>query len=275
MRRFASLTLLATVLAAATVGAAWADAHEEELFERTVAVDLGGRVSVDNTNGHILVEAWSGNEVQITATKKARARSHGDALELLDEIEIDISEAGGNVTIDTILPRGKWFKGTSASVEYELKVPASVELRLKSTNGKVEASGVDGTVELKTTNGSIYAEDLGGRLDVHTTNGRVEARGVAGPIDAKTTNGSVDLELTGSTLADDMVISTTNGGVDLTLPSGLAARIDARAGNGRVRSDLPISGVSSKRNEIEGDLNGGGPTIRIRTSNGSIRLRDR
>ncbi len=273
MRRFASLTLICTVLAV-TAGAAWADVHEEELFERTVAVDSNGRVSVDNTNGHILVEAWGGSEVRITATKKARARSRGDALELLDEIEIDISESGGNVTIDTILPRGKWLRGTSASVEYELKVPASVALRLKSTNGKVEAEGVAGDVELKTTNGSIYAEDLGGRLDVNTTNGRVEARGVAGPIDAKTTNGSVDLELTGSRLDEDMAISTTNGSVDLTLPSDLAARIDARAGNGRVRSDLPLSGIYSKRNEIEGDLNGGGPTIRIRTSNGSIRLRE-
>lgn len=269
-------TLLVTLLALVGTGAVWARDVVEEPFEKSVAVAASGRVTVSNTNGHVSVEAWSGSEVQISATKKARARDETDAREMLEDIRIEISESGGNVTIETELPRMKgWFGGGSASVEYAIKVPATVELRLKSTNGKIEVEGVEGLVDVKTTNGSISARSLGGALIAETTNGKVEALDVVGPIDAETTNGSIRAEVTAASLDEDMELSTTNGGVELGLAAGITARIDARAGNGSVKSDLPVSAESEKRNALSGYLNGGGNhTIRIRTSNGSIRLRE-
>ncbi len=276
MKRYLSLALMWTVLALLATGVAWADTTEEELFERTVSVDDGGLVSVKNTNGHIYVEAWDRGEVEIRALKKARARYGDDAMDVLGDIEVRVSEAGGNVTIDTELPKGRWGRGTSASVEYEIKVPASVRLKLKSTNGKVEAEGVSGDVEITTTNGGILARRLGGNLMAETTNGKIDALDVAGAIEAETTNGSIRAEMTGDMLAEDVELSTTNGSVELRLSANVAARIDARAGNGSVRSDLPLRVEGrERRNSLTGDLNGGGPTIRIRTSNGSIRLRER
>ena len=277
MRKYATLTLL-TLLLAFLAASAWASDTVTEDFEETVGVHADGRVSLSNTNGHVRVETWNRDEVLVAATKKAKARDEDDAWEVLRDIRIEITQNGGDVTIDTDLPRSKngWFGGsTSASVEYDIKVPATVSLRLKSTNGHIEIEDVGGDVEATTTNGGIRARDLGGRLEAESTNGKIEALGVAGTVDAETTNGGIRAEITGSSLADDMRLSTTNGSVELRLAPGLAARIDARSGNGSVRSDLPVAGsVREKRNELSGDLNGGGPTIRIRTSNGGIRLRE-
>lgn len=276
MRRSLSLTLLSLLLAVSAAGAAWAY-NEEEPFEQTAAIAATGRLSVANTNGHIYVETWNRDEVSISALKKVRSRDSGEALDLLREIEIEVTESGGDVTVDTRLPRRRgWFGGgVSVSVEYTIKVPATVSLRLKSTNGKIEVEGAGGDVDLTTTNGGIWAKDLGGRLEAETTNGKIEAYEIAGPVDAETTNGSIYAEVTAATLADDMTLTTTNGGVELRLAPSLAARIDARTSNGSVRSDLPVSVYGSqKRNALSGDVNGGGSTIRIRSSNGSIRIRE-
>lgn len=273
MRKYVSPTLLATLIAFLGTGVVRADDVVEEAFEETATVSPNGLVSLSNTNGHVSVEAWDRNEVLVSATKRARGRDAGDVLR---DIRIEVSEHGGDVTIDTDLPRSRgWFRGTSASVEYEVKVPATVRLRLKSTNGQIEVEGVGGDVELRTTNGGIRARDLGGRLDAETTNGKIDAEGVAGPIDAETTNGTIHAEIIGASLDDDVSLSTTNGAVELSLAASVSARIDARAGNGSVRSELPVRGIErEKRNELSGDLNGGGAMIRIRTSNGSIRIRE-
>lgn len=271
MRKFVSPTLLVALLAFLGAGAVWADA--EEAYEETVAVAQNGLVSLSNTNGHVSVETWDRNEVFISAMKKVRGRDAGDVLR---DIRIEVSAEGGDVTIDTELPRSRgWFRGTSASVEYELKVPSTVRLRLRSTNGQIEVEGVAGDVELRTTNGGIRARDLGGRLDAETTNGKIDAIRIAGPVDAETTNGGIRAEITGASLDEDVTLSTTNGAVELSLAASVAARLDARAGNGSVRSELPVRNLDrEKKNELAGDLNGGGATIRIRTSNGSIRLRE-
>lgn len=275
MRRDRYLPLALIVLAVLGAATAWAETTEDERFEQTVAMAPGGRVSLQNTNGHVTVETWNRDEVLISALKKARARGGDDAREILEEIKIRVTESAGGVTIETDLPRGGWLHGTSASVAYELKVPASASLDLRSTNGQITVEGVDGDVALKTTNGAIRASRLGGNLRAETTNGKIEALGVAGTLAAETTNGSIDAEITAATLTDDVELSTTNGGVTLTLAPSVAARIDARAGNGSVRSDLPLGQVErEKRNALTGALNGGGPTIRVRTSNGSIRLRE-
>lgn len=275
MRRYRFLPLTLIALAVLGTAAVWAETTEEEPFEQTVAIAPGGLVSLENTNGHVTVETWNRDEVLVSAVKKARAHGLDDAFEILKEIEIRVTESAGGVKIETELPRGGWMRGSSASVEYELKVPASASLDLKSVNGRIAVEGVNGDVILKTTNGAIHAARLGGDLLAETTNGKIEALGVAGALVAETTNGGIDAEITAATLAHDVELSTSNGGVTLTLAPSVAARIDARAGNGSVKSDLTLGRVErEKRNALSGALNGGGPTIRVRTSNGSIRLRE-
>ena len=65
-------------------------------------------------------------------------------------------------------------------------------------------------------------------------------------------------------------LQTGDGSVALGLPADLAAHIDASTRDGHVHSTLPLAGLRSSR--AEGDLNGGGPPIVVRTGDGSIQL---
>jgi hypothetical protein len=63
--------------------------------------------------------------------------------------------------------------------------------------------------------------------------------------------------------------------VTLYLPDGFNAEIDAHTGDGSVSNELKLASASGDddRRTIKGRLGSGGRLIRIRTGDGSIRLR--
>ena len=68
--------------------------------------------------------------------------------------------------------------------------------------------------------------------------------------------------------------STTNGSINLTLPADFAGQLDAEARRGRVHSDFPLPVVGKIKNQLKGEVGGGGEAvIRLRSENGSIRLK--
>ena len=79
-------------------------------------------------------------------------------------------------------------------------------------------------------------------------------------------------------MLEDWSVRTGDGSVVVELPEGFAAQIDAETQDGTVRTDLPVSGASEgerreSRRTLRGTLGAGGKTLKLRTSDGSIRLR--
>jgi DUF4097 and DUF4098 domain-containing protein YvlB len=81
------------------------------------------------------------------------------------------------------------------------------------------------------------------------------------------------VELAELTTGEDMSFKTTNGGIKLSLPATVRASLTARTTNGSIHTDFPIQ-VQGKlsRTRLDGDINGGGGEIEIRTTNGGIRI---
>lgn len=248
------------VTAVLTVGAASAETLEETL-EQTLPFSAGSRLEVSNTNGEIEVRAWDRNEIRIEARKKVKSSDAERARNAFEQLEIEIVETADGVRIDTDHPRrgpGSWGRNLSMSVHYTIQVPARADLDLGTVNGKVRVLGVDGELDLHTTNGGIFVEDAGGHVQ------------------ARTTNGGIEVGLRQVSEGEDMVFSTTNGGITLLLPSDIQASLTARTTNGGIHTDFPITVQGSiGRNRLEGDLNGGGGKIELRTTNGGIQIRER
>lgn len=59
------------------------------------------------------------------------------------------------------------------------------------------------------------------------------------------------------------------------MPDGFAARLEAETVHGDIQTDLPITVRGRIGKELSGDLNGGGPTVRLETTNGGISIRRR
>jgi DUF4097 and DUF4098 domain-containing protein YvlB len=86
-------------------------------------------------------------------------------------------------------------------------------------------------------------------------------------------NGSIEARF-GAALSEDVTFETVNGGISLSVPADLDANLEARWLNGGLDSDIPIS-VRGRmgRGRATGTLGSGGPTLRLVTVNGSIRIR--
>jgi DUF4097 and DUF4098 domain-containing protein YvlB len=127
-------------------------------------------------------------------------------------------------------------------------------------------------LNVENTNGSVNVSELSGRLNLETTNGRIEVSRCNGSVNANTTNGGIRAELLQVASGASMRLETTNGGISLAIPSNLAANIDAGTTNGSVSTDVPITMTRMEKHALRGTMNGGGPSIRLSTTNGSIRI---
>jgi DUF4097 and DUF4098 domain-containing protein YvlB len=243
--------------------AAYADDALRETFDRTVNLQPGGTVELENTNGRIRINAWDRPQVRIHAVKKISNGSERESAEMMRQLRVDVRQQGSTLRIETITPRQNemgfldflFGNHVNSSVEYDLTVPRSINLRADNTNG------------------SITANDLTGEIEVETTNGRIEIVRCSGTVDASTTNGAISVELLQVRAGKPMRFETTNGRINLTVPSTLAADIDASTTNGRIESEIPITTTRFSKRSLRGTLNGGGTDITLRTTNGGIQIR--
>jgi len=248
------LSLILTVVFAGTASAE----RLQEPFDRTLDVRPGTSVSIENTNGRIAVSTWDEPRVRIHAVRKAETK------DVLDKVTVEVRQTGDGISIISRTPRhndgGSFLdmifgNDGNASIDYEVTVPRSTELKAENTNGAISVSDVSGTTRLA------------------TTNGRIEAMRCSGSINAGTTNGSIKVELLQVASGKPMKFETTNGSITLSVPSSYAADVEAETTNGSIRTDLPVTTKSFSRRELRGTINGGGAQLGLYTTNGSIEVR--
>jgi len=143
-------------------------------------------------------------------------------------------------------------------VSYRINVPRKNDLELNASNGGITISGVSGNLRFDTNNGGVRLSDLGGHV-----NGR-------------TVNGGLTVDLSGSRWDGDGIdVQTSNGGVTLSIPDGYNAELEARTVNGSLRVDFPVTvqgNLTGRRGGITTTLGSGGPTVRVRTNNGGLKI---
>lgn len=210
-----------------------------------------GRLVLDTgPNGNIQVESYEGREVRVTARVLARDGSESASRALAGNIHV--RAAGNEVRTEGPRRRGN----TSWSVSVRVQVPAGTALEATTTNGNIDVSGTRAAIAARTTNGNITLSDVARQIDVRTTNGTLRVAVAAGERQIE----AVELR-------------TTNGAVHLALPAGISADLDVSTTNGSITTDLPVA-VQGRvgRRQLAGAVGGGGAPIRVRTTNGAVRI---
>lgn len=243
----------ALVIALLATGSLFASVTEEKTY--SYKLSDGGRFSLSNVNGSVVVTGGSGDSVEIVATKKA------DNQKDMDSIEIEISHSADEITVETEIGKSEgWFSHNSGSgsVKYEVIVPVATRLdSVETVNGNVNISGVTGKVVAESVNGDLDVSDLAGDVGLSTVNGRIEAEF--------------------STLGNQqrVKVETVNGRVTVILPESADVDISADTLNGGINaSDF---GLETDKGFVGSDLNGkigsGSARLNIDTVNGAIKIR--
>lgn len=211
-----------------------------------------GPLNVDaGQNGGISIEAWDGNDIRVRAIVQTSARSASRARDIAGQVQV---QAGGGRVYATgpeLERRENW------SVSYRINVPRRNDLELRANNGGITIVGVNGNMRFDTRNGGVKLVDIGGRVN------------------GETRNGGLNVSLSGDRWdGDGLDVETSNGGVTLSLPENYNAELETRTVNGGLRIDFPITvqGELTGRRGISTTLGSGGPLVRVRTTNGGVKI---
>ncbi len=255
----------------------------EANFERNLTVNGRVELSVSTGSGHIHITRGSGTQVHISGHVKS---SWGG------ENEQRVHEIANNPPIEqtgNIIRIGSHHENYhNISIDYDIQAPGDAFLegssgsgdinddgvganaKLNTGSGTIHATGLQGGFKVETGSGDIYAEQTGeGDVRAQTGSGRIELKEIHGGLHAGT--GSGDIRISGSPTSD-WKLDTGSGSVEFT-PGNTGFVLDASTGSGSVHSDHEMTMQGSfDRHHITGKINGGGPTVRIETGSGDVRI---
>jgi DUF4097 and DUF4098 domain-containing protein YvlB len=273
------LGVAAMLTGCSALGTESASRTEHQSF--TVSDSAHTDLTVNTFNGNVTVVGMGEGSIDVTVTSRARGTSQDTAQAALDQIMVTITQDGSGVTV-TAEPVGSSAPdGLGADVDVTL--PSDASLQLSSSNGRVEAVDVQGSITARTSNGSITTRD-GHDLDLTTSNAAVTATSPAGRLAIHTTNASVDvlnaqavaatvetsngqLTFSGSLAPGDQQFHTSNAGISLQLPASQGFSLDGQTSNATVSSDFPLTAAGST---ISGQVGDGSARVSADTSNGTI-----
>ena len=272
---------LTLAIAALTLAAVPALATEQT-FERTLTVGGHVELSVATGSGNIHITHGSGNQVHIFGKVKT---NWGGSEEKVREIAANppIEQTGSIVRIGA-----RHENLHNISIDYEIQAPADAYLdassgsgnvtddgvgqntRLNTGSGDIHATGLHGGFAVGTGSGNIYAEQTGaGDVKAETGSGNIELKSLHGGLHAQT--GSGDIKASGAPTSG-WRLETGSGNAELWVGDA-PMTLDAESGSGGIHTDREmLTQGSNDRHHMTGKLNGGGPTVRIETGSGDIRV---
>ncbi|MBI2835801.1 MAG: hypothetical protein HYX76_15380 [Acidobacteria bacterium] len=241
---------LALVLATGMLTLSVSSAVREQLT-RQFPLKSGGRLTIENTRGDIVIRAWEKEMIDLHAEKTA------DSSEEMPLVPIEFEAADDLVRVRSQFPA--YAPKLRTTVNYTLKVPSRIDLRL-----------------LRTTRGRIDVEGTTGRIVAQTTTGAVKLTGVAGTLDVIATNGDINAVVTDVRVNDFVRLESYNGDIVLRLPSRLRPNLEVRTLNGSIDSDFPLDVQSAYGPRIARQESGpNNPFVRVVSIGGNIRLASR
>ena len=259
-----SRSIVLTALLAGGIAAATPLAGQETRF--THALARGETLSLSNIDGDIRITPANGRTAEIIARKtvrkgngalvKAVMEESKDGIRVctlyLDDEDDDRSSCTGR--------RGRNRSGYRDPLDVEM----AYEVRLPEGT----------TLQVATVDGDVHVTDLTGKASITTVDGDVIVSGRA-PESITTVDGEIDVTVTEMPKAG-MQYRTVDGAITVRGPGGVGLEVSGSSVDGRFTSDFPLttSGKWGPR-QFNATLGDGGPSLRLSTVDGAIRLQKR
>jgi hypothetical protein len=240
----------------------------------------GGNVKVDDVSGAVKITSGGGI---------IEAGSVGSDLYL--------QNGGGNVSVERVNGQvvvktggGRVHIGTSGGTSVETGAgnievsKCNGDLRANSGGGNLSLGDVDGSVVAETNAGSVRLASAQGSVRVITGGGVVELLKVGQSAQVETGAGAITVQfVAGRNHFQDSFLHTAFGNVVVYLPANLGMNVSASTelANGKgITSAFPGMNITTEGGNYgpksmygEGQLNGGGAMLRVRTTIGQIDIR--
>jgi len=180
----------------------------------------------------------------------------------------ELSTSGGSVTVGDLA--GPVHAHTSGGDIVLGKLDGKVDA--STSGGNVSLGEGDGPVNLRTSGGQITVGRAAGPTELSTSGGNVEVEAVENTLHASTSGGDMRAGVFGG-LRGDCELKTSGGTVRVTVDRETSFKLDASTSGGIVSADgltITIEKGGLGRSRLAGDVNGGGPLLRLHSSGGDV-----
>ncbi len=257
----------------------------------------GGSVSTSSIAGRVEAESGGGSMRLDDIGGAINAETGGGSIDV-GSVGGDVSLHTGGGSIKVVSAKGKINAETGGGSV--LVVSGSQGAVLETGGGGIQVEKCAGRVKATTGGGSIEVGDVGGPAEIETGGGSIRLSSAKGPVRAESGGGSIELNGVPAAHAEtgaggivakfvssggqrtDSVLETSAGDITVYLEPGLNITIRASielADGHHIRSDFSEIHITSegpvygpKTITAEGNLNGGGPVLKVRTTTGDIKF---
>jgi len=250
------------------------------LAGRVEAQTGGGSIRVDDIGGGVNAETGGGSIEVGTVNGEMGLHTGGGSIEVHQANGKLMAETGGGSVEIQSCAQGAVIEtgGSSITVCY-----CNGKVKASTGGGSVDLTDVGGPAEIETGGGSIRLSSAKGHVHAETGGGGIELYGVPSAT-AETGAGGITVKLVNNGgERRDSDLETGAGDITVYIASDVAINVRASVdmGNGhRITSDFPDIHINSEGGDwgpktltAEGQLNGGGPWLKVHTSTGDICLK--
>jgi DUF4097 and DUF4098 domain-containing protein YvlB len=203
-----------------------------------------------NAHGPVTVQAGEANRISYTVHLSVRARTEAEARFVMQRYSVRVA------------PQGEWVvltaPGGPVISAVTVKAPRLDYVVVSTSDGAVDASGIEGALDVDTGAGELTADRIGGDcklvtgggdIRVGTVGGGLRCSSGAGKIQVGTVRGAAELETVGGDIAATDVGGTVRaetgaGGIHIVKAGGA---VTAGTGGGQIVVDS-ASGIVTARN---------------------------
>jgi hypothetical protein len=234
-----------------------------------------GTIDAADLDGSLLAEANAGRIVLDRIGGDVEIHSNGGAASLgsIGGV-VRCYSAGGSIRAIRIKGRA-YFETDGGDIE------------LGEVLGELTALTAAGGIRIDRAGAGVFADTLGGLIEIggatsvqcRNAGGAIRLTNVSGSLSAATERGSIFAQILAGRPLEDSVLSTGAGDITVWIPSNMGVTIEAEtsamAGSRPIVSDFSGLRIRTGRSTViaTGDLNGGGPRLRLTGAGGRIEIR--
>lgn len=213
-----------------------APALADERVNETIDAAADGSVEIYNTAGHITVQGWSRDSVQVTG-------------EIGDDVEELILERDGDyVLVKVKVPHNH---GRDIDAEITVSIPQDSSIEVSGVSADIDVEGVNGDQSLQTVSGDVEVDGASADLEAASVSGDVEVTGTGNVGEAAAATVSGDVWVSG--FSGELEAESVSG--DVTITDGSFERVYFETVNGDlIFSGRLLSGGRIAAESVNGDV---------------------
>ncbi|MGB8114072.1 MAG: hypothetical protein WCF22_09865 [Candidatus Sulfotelmatobacter sp.] len=244
---------------------------------RVEAESGGGSIHLDDIGGGVHAETGGGSIEVGTISGDIGLHTGGGSIEVHHANGKLVAETGGGSVQIMSASQGASVETGGGGIDVK---QCMGKIKVSTGGGSIDLGDIGGPAEIDTGGGSIHLASAKGHVDARTGGGGIELYGVPSAR-AETGAGGIIVKLvkTGAQPASSS-LETSAGDITVYIAPDVAisvrASVDLGSGH-HITSDFPGIHIASEGDKwgprtlsAEGNLNGGGPVLKVRTTTGDI-----